>query len=170
MGGTEEHAALASIRPRPFSRGDQSGLNAAGYGRTRASIRPRPFSRGDSTNHRWSSSRKPLQFGHGHSAVETSKDWPDRLRARRSFNSATAIQPWRRDKGSSYVPADVALQFGHGHSAVETIRHVRSRQFQRPASIRPRPFSRGDEVEPLATDPRRIASIRPRPFSRGDDF
>ena len=84
-----------------------------------------------------------LQFGHDLSAVETSV-------------YATCYT-------SGYM-----LQFGHDLSAVETRFDLYDHRFHFVASIRPRPFSRGNEAK--EGDPAKVkyASIRPRPFSRGN--
>ena len=62
-----------------------------------------------------------LQFGHGGDAVENRSKPPSRRRPTKSFNSATAVMPWK-----TYVPARQAesineLQFGHGGDAVENL-------------------------------------------------
>ena len=87
----------------------------------------------------------------------------------KSFNSATAIQPWRPPPVPSPRPSMRGLQFGHGHSAVETSIAVNVQPIHYLASIRPRPFSRGDRERDIGDAiVIHYASIRPRPFSRGD--
>ena len=135
----------ASIRPRPFSRGNGfflTGINSESHllqfghelssvetnptdnFRRRscaASIRPRPFSRGNKRLCKGVTFLQAvLQFGHDLSAVETSQGDP--------LNCGYRI----------------TLQFGHELSAVETILpDVIAGGFPC-ASIRPRPFSRGN--------------------------
>ncbi len=60
-----------------------------------------------------------LQFGHGCDAVEIKTHRETFRRSTRSFNSATAVMPWRwcRLGFDSTVPS--LLQFGHGCDAVE---------------------------------------------------
>jgi len=87
-----------------------------------------------------------LQFGHDLSAVETEV-----------FNSFL-------------TPSD-QLQFGHDFSAVETLTSSNNRIRNKLASIRPRPFSRGNVRHYFQTCEFPCdASIRPRPFSRGNSF
>ena len=64
---------------------------------------------------------------------------------------------------------DGLLQFGHDLSAVETRENRYTYEsVPNPASIRPRPFSRGNIMIGPASLTIYKASIRPRPFSRGN--
>jgi len=85
-----------------------------------ASIRPRPFSRGNAS-YLGNQGRvvKVLQFGHDLSAVETAKSMRIQVN-RNSFNSATTFQPWKRSPGMDTPTPVKQLQFGHDLSAVET--------------------------------------------------
>ena len=141
----EWYSYIASIRPRPFSRGNENNRISIPLYNTRASIRPRPFSRGNhpttpSKNRSNAASIRPrpfsrgngdlknctfpifnqLQFGHGLSAVETIRWNSFSLRWSTRFNSATTFQPWK--------------PIGNIVRLVDFIA----------ASIRPRPFSRGN--------------------------
>ena len=91
----ERHGRLASIRPRLFSRGNAISEGPELGAVQAASIRPRLFSRGNQENAGATGPARPLQFGHGSSAVETA-----------THHGGPAPPPW--------------LQFGHGSSAVET--------------------------------------------------
>ena len=108
----------ASIRPRPFSRGNISVLLNL-FWSISASIRPRPFSRGNTDYDDPICGHLLLQFGHDLSAVETSS---------KSLSKALGSM----------------LQFGHDLSAVETSCHDWRSDHEHRASIRPRPFSRGN--------------------------
>ena len=68
---------------------------------------------------RLTSLAETLQFGHGSSAVET-KELERELGRVRSFNSATALQPWKQVNRTLTQTQRQLLQFGHGSSAVET--------------------------------------------------
>ena len=59
-----------------------------------------------------------LQFGHGGDAVDDYCSIRD-SEALTSFNSATAVTPWRTRKAPSLRRTVSVLQFGHGGDAVE---------------------------------------------------
>jgi|GEM_PF-3285832 len=61
-----------------------------------------------------------LQFGHGGEAVETGGSARRACGGRCSFNSATAVKPWRRSAARAFGCLVGLLQFGHGGEAVET--------------------------------------------------
>src|SRR5579883_3097819 len=44
-----------------------------------------------------------------------------------SFNSATAVMPWKLRRTSIMTKLDMALQFGHGCDAVETRQRAQSK-------------------------------------------
>ena len=109
----------ASIRPRPFSRGNRLVRRSTGC-RTIASIRPRPFSRGNNELQYQQfklskASIRPRPFSRGNKLW-----WWMGLSFTHSFNSATTFQPWKRVKTTLLVTTNNS------------------------ASIRPRPFSRGN--------------------------
>jgi len=61
-----------------------------------ASIRPRPFSRGNKPFFAIiSKNGNSLQFGHDLSAVETGQSYLDIVLQYPRFNSATTFQPWK---------------------------------------------------------------------------
>ena len=62
-----------------------------------------------------------LQFGHGGEAVETRRPIGGHGRAKVSFNSATAVKPWRHRLWFVRFGGILELQFGHGGEAVETL-------------------------------------------------
>ena len=102
-----------------------------------------------------------LQFGHGGEAVETKKEQSS-ASAQLGFNSATAVKPWKLERGRRGETAERGLQFGHGGEAVETgaeaIDVLRDQPLQ---------FGHGGEaVETLdsarACQTPGLASIRPR--------
>ena len=109
-----------------------------------ASIRPRPFSRGNSSN-----------ADHRHNR-------------RLGFNSATTFQPWKHGQNILMMKVLGQLQFGHDLSAVETQVACKVKEYRFLASIRPRPFSRGNCLFKFVNGILFLASIRPRPFSRGN--
>ena len=93
---------------------------AQGAGHLVPSMEPRPCSRG---NLSWGASCRDamyLQWSHGLAAVET---WllhsPQRSRPR-SFNGATALQPWKPGSRPLRWPGGPPLQWSHGLAAVET--------------------------------------------------
>jgi len=103
-----------------------------------------------------------LQFGHGSEAVETTRSsalfGPERFSFNSAtavkpwkpggaypgavqkycFNSATAVKPWKRKQGQAKKKQGRVLQFGHGSEAVETSVKIEFRQLSEIASIRPR--------------------------------
>ena len=153
--------------PRPFSRGNACPRSGSDVRRA-ASMGPRPFSRGNSVaGDDGSARRAALQWGHGLSAVEISAgrlarrpldpasmgprpfsrgnpaDSAGPISKSRSFNGATAFQPWklafqgpesfeiaRFNGATAFQPwkccairrwpaIRTGLQWGHGLSAVE---------------------------------------------------
>ena len=96
-----------------------------------------------SASRRWPLSRA-LQFGHGGEAVETkhqSHGMPTGCSARRSFNSATAVKPWRthQEKAGASTPQPTSF------NSATAVKPWRAQGWQRqqagglgPASIRPR--------------------------------
>ena len=134
-----------------------------------ASIRPRPFSRGNlhPKSQLWQSHRKCFNSA---TTFQPWKpfiyDWMGGMEY--CFNTATTFQPWKRSALGSYLPCITSLQFGHDLSAVETIHGTMAPLRGWAASIRPRPFSRGNDSAITGTHCRHAASIRPRPFSRGN--
>ena len=113
------------------------------------SMEPRLFSHGYLTRaHGWSSTCTSLQWSHGFSAMDTSPmssksevdespSMEPRLfshgyfrlcrpqhPARRSFNGATAFQPWIHRLRGRQQAVVLTLQWSHGFSAMDT-RHVR---------------------------------------------
>ena len=61
-----------------------------------------------------------LQFGHGGDAVENKNPMRTTMNRWRSFNSATAVMPWKTPPSSPMSPSGLPpLQFGHGGDAVE---------------------------------------------------
>ena len=133
-----------------------------------ASIRPRPFSRGNQVRISLVFGALP-RFN----SATTFQPWKRRLEGRtypasHRFNSATTFQPWKQPRPVCASSPQELLQFGHDLSAVETAKLSAKCSASGPASIQQRPFSRGNlnglsEVFALAE-----ASIRPRPFSRGN--
>ncbi len=111
-----------------------------------ASIRPRPFSRGNNhTQPYWGSHFCRLQFGHDLSAVETK----------------ILLPVWG--------PSTTSLQFGHDLSAVETLFGERkdtceSLRFNSATTFQPWKQDMMKIHHKVYSD----ASIRPRPFSRGN--
>ena len=129
-----------------------------------------------------------LQFGHGGDAVENSNRrceinaWertfnsatavmPWKMRSRpmvnrcttSSFNSATAVMPWKIEAGQKKFRLTSCLQFGHGGDAVE------NRRLRRPKATPPAAFNSATAVMPWKMgyarhDHRhhREPSIRPR--------
>ncbi len=81
--------------------------------------------------------RCALQFGHGCDAVETARPRPAAASGP-SFNSATAVMPWKRVWPATRSTSRRPLQFGHGCDAVETRQPHAARPRRRPPSIRPR--------------------------------
>ncbi len=78
-----------------------------------------------------------LQFGHGCDAVETTA-WPPAPAPPGSFNSATAVMPWKQRWVNKTGMRASCLQFGHGCDAVETPSpHLAELERVEP-SIRPR--------------------------------
>ena len=186
---------IASMGPRPFSRGNKSThlITSLGCG---TSMGPRPFSRGNP-----GAAQAPglggttLQWGHGRSAVEIRPTAPDLAAPRRGFNGATAVQPWK-SVALRYHCSAACFRF-NGATAVQPWKCTgrscipASRSF---ASMGPRPFSRGNtaiekvqsylanalqwghgrsavEIGPrsgAADRGARRASMGPRPFSRGN--
>ncbi len=110
-----------------------------------------------------------LQFGHDLSVVETLKFFKAPLRSAcfnsattfqswkhvlcnflgrrpgRRFNSATTFQSWKLNMMATIYITARALQFGHDLSVVETRRLGNGDPADTTASIRPRPFSRGNK-------------------------
>ena len=154
---------------------------------------PRPFSRGNylaSVNR--NVLRGLLQWGHGLSAVETCSRWPGHHGQHPGFNGATAFQPWKLaigravDRGVSGFNGATAFQPWKQEASVAAC------LFTVPASMGPRPFSRGNTNSmgghvrahscfngATAFQPwkraeqgrhrlRPNASMGPRPFSRGN--
>ena len=109
-----------------------------------------------------------LQYGHDFSAVETFP--PHRLFSilHMSFNTATTFQPWKLSLTAEHLSRECKLQYGHDLSAVETGNASKCPHESDHASIRPRPFSRGNRLHSIVGLPIHVASIRPRPFSRGN--
>ena len=60
-----------------------------------------------------------LQFGHGGEAVENAMGRVRRIGQKHSFNSATAVRPWKTPRMKRRKCPKVWLQFGHGGEAVE---------------------------------------------------
>ena len=182
----------ASMGPRPFSRG-----NAPRWPRS-AARRPsfngatafQPWKCG--SRRPACRCRRWLQWGHGLSAVEMRKSFRCPSGRIRCFNGATAFQPWKfgyenvakwadleLQWGHGLSAVEIAwtstlltdgtlLQWGHGLSAVEIARLLWAAICAPPASMGPRPFSRGNpQLERLAV-PGVAASMGPRPFSRGN--
>ena len=112
------------------------------------------------------------------------------------FNGATAFQPWKPGRTEGAARPGQGLQWGHGLSAVETRVGRSPPATSVPASMGPRPFSRGNTVKRgVVTFPELAgfngatafqpwkrggrdsqcllhlvrASMGPRPFSRGND-
>ena len=79
-----------------------------------------------------------LQFGHGTEAVENQSSVPQRQRGGFSFNSATALRPWKTAEWFSDGMILFTLQFGHGTEAVENARKCGVSMSGAKASIRPR--------------------------------
>jgi len=159
-----------------------------------ASIRPRPFSRGNVYKiYDRAVMAFALQFGHDLSAVETEimeaileqalfgfnsattfqpwKPGADLTGARRflGFNSATTFQPWKHGRTILSAKYREWLQFGHDLSAVETWPQHRYHRHPEPC------FNSATTFQPWKHDHRgpecgwhEDASIRPRPFSRGN--
>ena len=137
-------ARLASMGPRPFSRGN--GVSAVAgrfpyYGGFNGATAFQPWK--SARNLRHAPSARWLQWGHGLSAVEivlrselvveadAASMGPrpfsrgnGRREARRgpgprSFNGATAFQPWKSERRMLRETTMITLQWGHGLSAVE---------------------------------------------------
>ena len=134
-----------------------------------ASIRPRPFSRGNVVLEIVVVvPLTVLQFGHDLSAVETEGE---RMVLRDALvlqfgHDLSAVETWSLDYKCD--PIETTLQFGHDLSAVETIWYGSTYCWSLVASIRPRPFSRGNFRNSYQLCCFCDASIRPRPFSRGN--
>ena len=143
--GRSRRPRVASIWPQPYSRGELVILRVIPVMVNSASIWPQPYSRGE--RERLGRHRVPpmLQFGHSLTAVEnclqscaewtapksfnlatalqpwrTSNTPPGRAARPLSFNLATALQPWRtlHQPVLTQIIADT-LQFGHSLTAVE---------------------------------------------------
>ena len=133
----------ASMRPRPFGRGNSFGRE---YHREYflASMRPRPFGRGNAhaeapKNKVALASMRPRPFGRGNpmclcGGTDTT----------RCFNEATAFRPWKLPAWRSLGPP------GRGFNEATAFRPWKWRSRGRPwtglrtASMRPRPFGRGN--------------------------
>ena len=134
---------LASMGPRPFSRGDVPYLPYRGA-QTGASMGPRPFSRGDMLAIVClQQSVNTLQWGRDLSVAET------------SYLAATVT----RQSVASMGPRPFSRGDHRGRARG---------QLPAAASMGPRPFSRGDWGREGGNRPAAAASMGPRPFSRGD--
>ena len=136
---------LASMGPRPFSRGN-SLAHAQTVITAVASMGPRPFSRGNIKRiDRAIAGLAPLQWGHGRSAVEI-------RRAVRENCGADMTLQWGHGRSAVEIRTtplmvrhEDELQWGHGRSAVEmSCREGQGSEGAAPASMGPRPFSRGN--------------------------
>ena len=109
-----------------------------------ASMGPRPFSRGNGTDPRLA---RDEQVG---------------------FNGATTFQPWKLVEASTGIRATCVLQWGHDLSAVET--PTMKRRIGRNAKLQWGHDLSAVETPPQPIQCQRVppASMGPRPFSRGN--
>ena len=105
----------------------------------------------------------PRPFSRGNTAMGPG-GVPDRSR----FNGAAAFQPRKLGICPTCGCVKTVLQWGRGLSAAETPQAARGPMKGEPASMGPRPFSRGNDFLALRTHHADIASMGPRPFSRGN--
>ncbi len=184
---------VASMRPRPSSRGEPLSPRYSQRPRTRfnAATAFKPW--------RTSVTLGALARFKGFNAATAFKPWrTSAARTQRGqqpcFNAATAFKPWRTAAATTDDLTTLLLQCGHGLQAVENhadhrvhppLRHGfnaatafkpwRTRLGRLaplnplPASMRPRPSSRGEQELSFAHPcGARDASMRPRPSSRGE--
>ena len=132
--------------PRPFSRGNHP-LRSPGAARSR-----RRFN-GATTFQPWKHEApggcrsEVLSFN----GATTFQPWKLRIRdvnsdIRVRFNGATTFQPWKPRTYNSGNNRTVWLQWGHDLSAVETTQKAPWWKERHPASMGPRPFSRGNKA------------------------
>ncbi len=163
-------SGLASMRPRPSSRGEPLGRGRRGgvvQLRFNAATAFKPWRTPPSGTR--SSPYCSLQCGHGLQAVENCSRRFGPTPCSRRFNAATAFKPWR-------TPAFLAEErraLGASMRPRPSSRGERREQDQHPgragrASMRPRPSSRGEPPGGKDREPTTQASMRPRPSSRGE--
>ncbi len=166
FGGHQRAIIVASMRPRPFSRGNPAvqiktwrisyGFNEA------ATIQSRKWARGR---------RPPFAAAcFNEAATIQSRKYAQRcgtMMLSPGFNEAATIQ----SRKCSQAVFSIRRKCCFNEAATIQSRKSRSARIQGAglvASMRPRPFSRGNASCCGKTDQFSTASMRPRPFSRGN--
>ena len=181
--------------PRSFNRGN-APVACAKAGGDDPSMGPRSFNRGNPPSKPRLIPSKSLQWGRGHSTAETRCHAPSRGIGYRSpsmgprsfnrgnrlcaavlrrlfggtFNGAAVIQPRKRQSATLNGMWSTLLQWGRGHSTAETVEGLISHAAEKPPSMGPRSFNRGNVALITAAAGDAGPSMGPRSFNRGNNL